>query len=220
MSRKDVQGKSTLTLMRDYIKVSQELRRYQGVKPEARKHWWEKRWVKWKKQSLYRINREIPLVLTARYEGVLYQLLRQSGVDSTALKTSVSAIWVSCQDKILTLDNYKRFSKVLWESYSSIIDEEADMLKPKFMLRQFVDEMPSSDERGILLDRAYDKTAINHESGTEVLNKLTNAYPILHQQLLRHGNDLRDLTDGEITLVMVKSIKPPFVQYEKWLFPN
>ena len=220
MSREEVQGKTTLALMKEYVENSQELRKYQGVQPEDKKHWWQKKWLDWRKRSLYQKIRRIGVELAARYEGIFHQLLRKSGVDSTAIKPTISAIWVSCQDRLLTLNESKRFSQVLWESYVSIVGAEINGLKPKFMLRQFIDEMPSSDERGILMDRAYDKNAINQDSGAEVLNKLTNSYPILHEQLIRHGKDLRILTDREITQVVVSSIKPPFVQYEQWLFPN
>jgi len=220
MSREEVQGKTTLTLMKDYVENSQELRKYQGVQSENKKHWWQKKWVNWRKRSLYQKIRRIGVELAARYEGIFHQLLRKSGIHSTAIKPTISAIWVACQDRLLTLDESKRFSQILWESYVSIVGVEVTALKAKFMLRQFIDEMPSSDERGILMDRAYDKNAINRNSGTEVLNKLTNSYPILHEQLIRHSKDLRILTDREISVVKVSSIKPPFVQYEEWLFPN
>jgi len=194
---------------------------YQDVPPEKTKGWWRKKVLKWKKDGLHKELRQALDVLTARYEGVLYQLLRHSGISAGALKSTVTAIWVSCQDSILTLNDYKEFSSVLWESYVSVSAADARTFRPKLMLRQIVDEMPSSDERGILIYRAYDKASLSDPPGKEVLVKLSKAYTMLHQELLKHEDDLMVLTGGEITPADIKNFEAPFVRYEQWLlFPN
>jgi hypothetical protein len=220
MSRKDVQDRNTLILIKEFITNSQSLRTYQEVPPEKTKRWWRKKVLKWKKDGLHKKLRQILDVLTARYEGVLYQMLRHSGVSAGALKSTVTAVWVSCQDKILTLSDYREFSAVLWEAYVSVSPVDARTLRPRFMLRQIVDEMPSSDERGVLIYRAYDKASSIDPPGKEVLAKLNKAYEMLHLELLKQGDDLEILTGGEIALKDIENFKAPFVHYEEWLFPE
>ena len=220
MSEKDIQGKTTLNLIREFVEDSKELRRCQLVPPEKARGWLKKRILQWKKGSLHKKLRKASDTLVARYEGVLYQLLRKSGVDVSGLKTVSSAIWVACQDRVVTLDDYRGFSRVLWEAYVVVAPTEARALRPKFMLRQLVDEMPSSDERGVLIDRAYDKNAQHSPPGTEVLRKLEGAYVMLHEEVLRHEDELDLLTDGELDAATIRSLQPPFVRYEEWIFTN
>lgn len=220
MSRKDAKDKNTLVLIKEFVEISQKLRSYQQIPPESVKWWWRKKVLKWKKNTLHAQLRQVLDVLTARYEGVLYHILRQSGIGSDALKSTMTAIWVSCQDNVLTLDDYREFSTVLWTACVRVSGVEIRILRPKFMLRQIVDEMPSSDERGILIYRAYDKASANDPPGKEVLSKLERAYAMLHKQLLGKKDELLILSGEEISPTDIQAFKAPFVQYELWLFPN
>jgi hypothetical protein len=220
MNRKGFQGKTSLALMREFVDKTRALVKYQDAGPEEQLRWLHKRWLIRKKHKLRAALAEIMVELANRYEGVFFQMLRKSGKRDEELRNSVAAIWIESQDRSRTLQDYKGFPAILWEAYASQVSRPATLVKPKFMLRIFVDEMAPSDARGILKDRAYDKNAINKETGNEMLEQLSGGYSALHEQLLRRASDLEVLTDGEIALSLVQNLKEPFLQYERWLFPN
>lgn len=220
MNRKGIQGKTSLALMREFVDKTRTLVKYQQAGPEEQLRWLRKKWLIRKKHKLRTALAEIMVELANRYEGVFYQMLRKSGKREEELRNSVAAIWIATQDSSRMLQDYKGFPTILWEAYVSQVSLPVTSVKPKFMLRLFVDEMAPSDSRGILKDRAYDKNALNKESGKETLEQLLGGYSALHEQLLRRASDLEVLTDSEIALLVIKDLKEPFLQYERWLFPN
>ena len=87
------------------------------------------------------------------------------------------------------------------------------------MLRQFVDEVPRSDERGILRVLAYGDSGSRPE-GQEALRLLSLGFSALHQQLLVRIEELAVLTDHTMTSKMIEGFTKPYSQYDIWLFES
>jgi|GEM_PF-2571736 len=181
-------------------------------------YWWARKKITRGRLERYQIR--ILDILMARYKGVISQILKRAGTGEENIETALWEIWIRVQDGCPPVSDYQSFSKALWKECMEVAKAPVPALKPKLMLRQFVDEMQSSDERGILIDRAYNSDASNPPAETEVLKKLSAAYALLHYQLLNHEHELSILSDGELTPEMIKTLKPPYVQYMRWLFDS
>jgi hypothetical protein len=115
--------------------------------------------------------------------------------------------------------NHKEFCAHLWHGIvRQNQQDKARPIKPKFMLRQFVDEIPSCKDQGILIATAYGPMISPRPSTAEILKSLEFAYAKLHVQVTKWSPELDILTDNEISAAMIAKIVPPYVQYEDWLF--
>jgi hypothetical protein len=218
MSVMEIKRERTISLATDFIDCINAVEKFGYAKVWRNPIWWLR-----KKFTKDRIEDRLlkPLQeLMDRYEGVMCQVLKRGGAEDDALEDLISEIWLRAQDDCRTVQDYRSFSSVLWEAYSSVSNAPALPLKPKFMLRQFVDEMLSSDERGILISLAYSSHARHHPVDRDILPRLTQAYALLHQQVLNHEADLEMLTDGAMNSAMVRELRPPYVQYKVWLFDS
>lgn len=163
---------------------------------------------------IYEVSAELGL----RYKGVMSQLLQrmQSGED---FRLAVARTWEYVGEVAVTMADPKEFCSYLWHAFvGTERQSKAQSLKPKFMLRQFVDEVPSCKDLGVLIAMAYGPTVSVSLSSDEILNCLSHTYPLLHFELERRSPDLLVLTDGEISSATIPKIVAPFVQYETWLF--
>src|SRR5437870_2094028 len=82
----------------------------------------------------------IQRVLMVRYKGVLYQVFRRMGLTDEQLVRSQVRVWVGFRNRALTMTDPRNFAKCLWELCLTQGKARALALKPKLMLRQFVDE--------------------------------------------------------------------------------
>lgn len=221
MSERRVGDETTLNLGRALIVCRQEYAKTCNLT-------WMNPWRRLHRDSskkrLLERGEEIAGELAVRYEGIMFQLfIRANGeetLDSEIWKNLQTIVWLSVGDGIRTTRDPRHFTRVLWNVYVKRLDSEASVesLKPKFMLRQFIDEMPSSDERGVLRAMAYGWGGAPSQSGKELLHLIQLSLPILHDQLLLHASDLDALTDGALTESLVRSFSEPYDEYRTWLF--
>jgi hypothetical protein len=92
-------------------------------------------------------------------------------------------------------------------------------LKPKFMLRQFIDDLPSGEPRGVLRAFAYDHGPDPRDAiAIEGRALLQQAYPQLHAVLWRNRKDLERRTDGTLAVTSKQPGDAHLAKYEHWLF--
>jgi hypothetical protein len=97
--------------------------------------------------------------------------------------------------------------------------ERAVALKPKFMLRQFIDDLPSGEPRGVLRAFAYDHGPDPRDAiAIEGRALLQQAYPQLHAVLWRNRKDLERRTDGTLAVTSKQPGDAHLAKYEHWLF--
>jgi len=205
----------TIVLAREFVARTQ---RFEKI---VRAKWWNHpllcRGKKEKLQELREDINEISGELGVRYKGIMTQLFQrmEGGGD---FDIAVSNAWDSVRTTALMLKDYKRFSPILWDAFVPSREPETHSLKPKFILRQFVDEIPSCKEQGIMISTAYGPQVFPPVTGSELLICLEYAYGLLHVELIRYSPDLHVMTNEAISPETIASITPPYAQYEHWLF--
>jgi hypothetical protein len=212
----DTRGRGTLELAAEFIAYSNAIQKSLHAK------WWNHpilrfsriRNVLWLREQIKEISGE----LSDRYKGVMGQLFQRMGSDGNFGEV-VQKAWYGVRASTVKMADHRVFSTTLWFSFvTSAQLQEAQPLKPKFMLRQFVDEIASCKEQGVLIAMAYGPRATSRPSGDEILHNLSAAYVLLHAEVTRCSSDVRTLTDGEILSSTVANMAAPYVRYEEWLF--
>jgi hypothetical protein len=214
MSGRGLTGRSTLQLAGEFIKCVKEFENISYAKWWLNPWWWASK--RWKREKLTRKRTQIVGELAVRYEGVMRQLFQRTGRGD--FSSFIQGVWRAVQISALTMGDEKSFSKSMWDAYRANAASESGDLKPKFMLRQFVDEMSPSEERAGLRIVAYGSDRAARPGDREVLRLLEAAYPLLHTELLKRARDLGELTDGALPLSSINGIRSPFSEYKSWLF--
>ena len=127
------------------------------------------------------------------------------------------AVWQATLDQMRGTRDYRVLSSIVWNAAEAQAGLHQPVLKPKLMLRQFVDEMPDGDERGAIRVLAYGHSG-TEPPGREVLRLLSSGYAVLHTQLIMHIQELDILTDSLFSPELIQRIGSSYVQYEEWLF--
>jgi hypothetical protein len=225
MSEGTLSEQGTLQLSRHFLKVS---RKYEAVRYASfgrSPFWWaaKKLWItdKIRHERINKLrNRRQELVkeLAVRYDGILRQLFT-CAKPGTSFTQYLVQVWHTLQDRALTTRDYRLFSICLWDiqrDYGAGIDQ----LKARFMLKQFVDEMPRGEPRAALLTLAYGHDVTADEVSKEAARLVKKAYQVLHTHVeqMSHKEDLRLLTGGVLSREAVSSFPPSFVQYHEWFF--
>lgn len=172
MLRRDISEKPTLKLFREYAAHVKKLEMLSA-------QWWRAP-LAWRTESRKRRLRkrhgEISGELAKRYEGVLCQLLLRAQINADDWAAMIVGIWQRVLVDVGTVANYKRFPGRIWIAYEAMTRSEVSVLKPKFMLRPFVDEMGSCDERAAIRLLAFGLKTEGRPRGREILQIITRAY--------------------------------------------
>lgn len=223
MMKNELFTEGTLSLARAFIEVSKayELVSYASLLDSPR--WWVSKrvWIlrRYRESRLRSLSaRRVALVaeLSKRFEGLLFELFTQR---SSVIEFGgyVANVWRQAQIEAFSMNDHRQFSAVLWGIQLGL-GYDVKELRPKFMLRQFVDEMPAGSHRTTLSLLAYGGVRNMPFINREVTSFVKRAYPVLHQEVLYRTAELPILTDGELSPVLVNTFTEPFDQYHKWLF--
>lgn len=214
MLRRNISEKPTLKLFREY---TDHVRKLEVLSAQ----WWRAplAWrTEGRKRKLRKRHGEISGELAKRYEGVLCQLLFRAQINADDWAAMIVGIWQRVLVNVGPVANYKRFPGRIWIEYEAMTRRKVVVLKRKFMLRPFVDEMDSCDERAAIRLLGFGLTTDKRPRGREILQIITRAYPLLHREVLKHAKDLSELTDEVFSESELRRLREPFTEYENWLF--
>ena len=202
----------TINLQVEYVEGVQRFERIIHASPLFEPWWWL--WKPFKGQ-VSQNHLSVASELAARYEGIIYELISHQNTASAA--AIIDLVWLIAGPQCLSLNDPFGFASLLWDVLIREIDlpSSALCLQPKFMLRQFIEEMPSSDARGTLLVCAYDKSAKFVDKSKQTLRTLELAYRNLHAVLTKHEKTLPKLTGGILT---PDSLDSSLGRYDEWFF--
>jgi hypothetical protein len=144
--------------------------------------------------------------LALRYEGILRQIVSRT-FRNPRLEDAIAVrhrTWLIMAWKIFTMSSRAEFATVLWLEIQKQVQLVAgsslppcvEALKKKFFLRQFLEEMPDGEQRGLLRVLAFDVNSSQVPVSDETLRLLNESYRTLHQTLIRQGAKLFDHTGG------------------------
>jgi hypothetical protein len=161
--------------------------------------------------------------LVGRYSGMLTQLLTH-GVGMVNIQKAWpsfrAGLGMRMQMAIRQVEDPRLLSTLLWrETKRQIASQggsvnELELLKPKFMLRQFLEEVKPKLASDVFR-RVYE-TDSSIQPSREEAESFEQACDALHAVLVRHAIDLRLLADN--ALQFQDSITP--AQYLAWLYPK
>jgi hypothetical protein len=225
MTERDL--RSTLQIVREFLKVSKD---FEGITIQAtplrHPYWWLLSKIRFldrkvkKRREAELSEQQIALLgeLAVRYDGILFQLFDWTSTP-VGFDTEATKIWYKIQGKAVTMRNYLDFSTTLWDVYLKHGNEIGE-LKPKFMLRQFVDEMPEGESRTALRSHAYPREVTLTADGREAARMVYEAYPVLHYEVLNLKSDLLRLTGEVLEPGEIAALESPYMRYHDWLFPQ
>jgi hypothetical protein len=140
--------------------------------------------------------------------------------------------WRQVSNDLPALQTAEDFSSCFWRAvaeaaglqqhdpaFSSVMG-----LKPKFMLRQFIDEMPDTEAAGSLRVLAYSPLTVNTvlaaASASELAEIVYQACLSLHATVQRFAPSLTIMTDGAIAVAGLNDPAKIARQYSVWLFQS
>jgi hypothetical protein len=217
MNRGKYSEKGTLDLARELLKCSQRLERMLTANSLSDPFWWLLRETGLVKAHMLRKGPKLAAELGSRYWGVLRELFRRAGMEEKLVPEATVAVWQSTLDQMRGARDHRVFSSIVWHAAEAQAGLHQPAVKPKVMLRQFVDEMPDGDERGAIRVLAYGHAG-SEPPGREVLRLLSSGYGILHLQLIMRIHELDVLTDSLFSAELIQQMGSSYVQYEEWLF--
>ncbi len=174
---------------------------------------------------------ELAESLALSYGGLLAEIFHWScrpdlRGDRGAVETFASRSWRRLDNQLRKGRGDQIFAATLWQTLCDDCNIEPGRIgafKPKFMLRQFVDEIADENRRDVLVFEAYhgalDGTRPKDisESSAAIRGALTEAYEELRKVIEKYPDDLAAMTDSVITGYDLDGLKEKF---EDWLFPR
>jgi hypothetical protein len=191
---------------------------------EARLHaTWLNPWIRitrsWR-ESYEESGRGYLKELSYRFGGVINLYLRSQGI-------TVDADLVRARGEIMQrffvesyeLKEAELFAPLLWRSIRVTGGASSNAaLKRRFMLRQFVEDVPKGIGRDMLRRLGFERQPGAPPVNAKDLTAVRGVYPRLHTALLKQGVLLDVMTASAIPSVQVAAFEPPYGQYDEWLF--
>ena len=215
MFRTELQDRPTLLVVRrllDAVKQAEDrlapiaLEKPWAYLTKSRRGAWEKRAIAYEAELL------------ARYQGLLKEYLDLKGIRSKRdVQGAIDNVHQAFVE-IYKLADAERFSPMLWEFVVGIGLPWTAQSKRKFMLRQFVEDIPKGQSRDRLKWLAFEHVRGAPAPTPGDLALVRAAYPALHRAMLAYGDGLEQMTDGTITAEILSEFKEPFGEYDDWLF--
>jgi hypothetical protein len=162
--------------------------------------------------------------LVRAYQTVVFAFFNRSGLPPVEWGRARDLLAEHLGTQVFRIADFREVATLLWSGVCGAIpaSRQDRRYKPKFMLRQFIDELDSPSHRTTLLSLAYsdDRTHIGENAAADV----DAAYRDLHGVLSRHAADLPTLTDGAITGEWLTSVDCRNVdslrRFDALLFPE
>jgi hypothetical protein len=157
--------------------------------------------------------------LMRRYEGVLIQMLVSKGIPPDKSEQLIVHVYGDAAIAFRAEEDARLFPIALWEAFEIVIGPAPTHLKAKLMLRAFVDELPNSEERGVLRQVAYDGAPQSRATTEELRDTMRRGCGLVHDKVTAVDKELDRLTDGTVRFADVSRWYPAQAadEYEAWL---
>lgn len=183
---------------------------------------WPRPFAGWR---LRRLNLRRPALLAEllkRYEGVIHEIYTHGGVlAADKREQAVRSMLREVQNALWTDKSLVCFSEVLWLAITPTLTAGLvlpDRLRRKLHLRAILDELPNSDERGVLRSWVFAKDSPPPEMLTEeTLDLIESGFEILADYLLELGSGLDALTQNVIRKAELSNRTHAVAQIRIWL---
>jgi hypothetical protein len=205
--------------------LADELHRFRRLELEHRR---------WRFATKAKRACEAAQILVERHSGLLCEITSRAGLvmgagaaDKEILELYVMRTVFKLRDGTWGNLTRDRFATTLWDCVNAQLSADTVMtavqknsvqnLKPKFMLRQFVDEMPDCSEKGLLMAGIFSvPLSLSALSSSEVRRRLPEVCRKLHRTVLGSSGSVSLLTDGAIT---DRDLLQPDInrRYQRWL---
>ncbi len=160
--------------------------------------------------------------LSRRYRGIFMQVLNWTSPEPQVHRDQfLAGLELRAGIAMRLLDDRRCFSSAVWRTVRdqlismSLDTQPMQILKHKFMLRQFAEGIRSERYRKVLLENAYQGNG-RAEIDANVASDLKRSVEFLHRVVKRFGSDLPVLTDS----VFSTSDRITPNHYYHWLFPE
>ena len=232
MSRTATHRTPALVLVRNMIRIRRQLEPLLDTKGGLRL--WRLRETR--DERFGRLNEAWGLhceVLLQRYGWLMNQLyarLSGSMAPGVSREQYMRSWWRIVRNELPGLKKAENFSSCLWTAVAGAAGrlesdpefEPVAMLKPKFMLRQFVDEMKDRESTAALRVLAYTAlstdTELTSASAEELADIVYRACLALHDTVTRFGPLLPEMTAGAIDVGGPNDEVTVARRYTAWLF--
>lgn len=221
MSEKALDQQNTLLLVKKFLQVSKEFESISYAEWWRKPHWWALKRLS--RLDFIRLNKLRALSecrdnlvgeLSVRYDGIMHELFTCARVGAS-FEAHFRRVWIELQGRAVTTRQPGLFSRCLWEIQRRC-GVAVNELKPKFMLRQFVDDMPAGEPRAALRQFAYSYQVEWPKVRPEAARRMKEGYELLHERVCAQRESLEHLTDGVLNAEMVEGIGS--YEYHTWLF--
>jgi len=186
-------------------------------------HPWQRAARRWSEPRLRAPSRSELRELLERYRTVMVHVLRRGELPVGQWEPVFRRLGEHVRVNVRVARDYRVFATLVWDGLTKGFRprQDVEVLKPKFMLRQFADAMPRGGERTVLLEPAYGTKPT--PEGDEWVTTLFAAYRLLHETILPYREDLEAMTGGAITADWLDGLDPldtdSLRAYHEFLFP-
>lgn len=159
--------------------------------------------------------------LESRYRSTLNQIMIRAFPNLSMIQKMTFRAGLEMRLRLFlrTVDDWKLFFSGIWRAIEAQLASDggdldaAVILKRKFMLRQFLEDIRDDKARkAVFMAYKEDEEA---SPDAKDLRKARVSYEFLHRAIVKHRDDLSVLTDGALELEGVSAI-----QYHSWLYPD
>jgi hypothetical protein len=187
------------------------------------------RWVtyqasRWRSQATARqVVDSLEELIGGRYQGVLIQILRSGGLPESEWEQFFPVLCDRLQTRLYGAKDWRSFPQALWGSIVEGLEQNSlRQLKPKFMMRAFVDEIVVLPHQHFLRGLCYGETLRGYDlpPDSEWETEFLRAVPLLNEAVFRYEKSLMTLTDGALAANFLKKAREGDIEvYRSALFP-
>jgi hypothetical protein len=198
-------------LAEHYVQSSLAWERMDGAKVLHRPwDWFVGRWrlEKTQQKRAKYLNR-----LLKRYKTTMDQVTKQIPLSKEQVKRAIALVHEELWNRVFQEPDDRLMAAMLWRALGKATPSGhcPDDLEPRFMLRQFVDEIAQHRYRDLLLELAYTPSDPDvpdlEELPEDDASELLIAYTRLHEVIVRHAQDLGVLMNGVLPYSWLRDVR-------------
>lgn len=229
MTLKGLEKRTTFALAKELVQVQRKLDAL--IRGPA---WWSPyRYGRnqWIEREKFRSG-EYTAALVDRYRGLFVQIYNglsiRGGKPNRPFAEFFETWWDHIEAPIMGVQSSDHVSRLFWEAAEFAANvtfgsgsTSIVLLRPKFMLRPLVDEIPDGGRRDVLRSMAYDtrmSSALSSLPAAEQYRVAMAACKALYGLLAARRDKVARLTDGTVDASLLGDETKAVAQLRQWLF--